>query len=505
MKFLDCIDRVSTFVDQKRVANAYVVDYRRLDYEELKEALRKTATQYWNFDNVKKTWDEIILSQSHNVRVLAPIIILDILLNKHDFSLQAGVLENEVIEREQDIINRSNEMDLDNLKEKEKLFKYVLECAWEHGDNISVDEKNLIEKIRVKFDITREEHYLISASIGRFPNKGNKIHSKDEIREVRRVLQSSGILYPIRDTKGVDYDVIPEEIALCIRQIYEIQMRNEAYDMLLQQKRVKKKEYLIDLLDRSGIEHSKYPTLSDLFYLCKRYIKPSEILGGFSIAGGLDVKDLKDWCWEIGKPYNCVKKQLITNIIDYYDNYLVVEAESSDERELYFQYFEEIANRNYDILRRQNVIKKDLDCEHLFEEATNYIFEKMLGHKPLIMKGNDHPDGMLSFNDKIIMWDNKSKEKEVNLVNHINQFDRYIRNCEKSVPVFIVIGPAFSEQSIDECVKYAANNDTLILLITAKELKDVAIKWKELHELDGQCFPLGYFKQNGRFSSKGIL
>ena len=141
MKFLDCIDRVSTFVDQKRVANAYVVDYRRLDYEELKEALRKTATQYWNFDNVKKTWDEIILSQSHNVRVLAPIIILDILLNKHDFSLQAGVLENEVIEREQDIINRSNEMDLDNLKEKEKLFKYVLECAWEHGDNISVDEK----------------------------------------------------------------------------------------------------------------------------------------------------------------------------------------------------------------------------------------------------------------------------------------------------------------------------------------------------------------------------
>ena len=121
MKFLDCIDRVSTFVDQKRVANAYVVDYRRLDYEELKEALRKTATQYWNFDNVKKTWDEIILSQSHNVRVLAPIIILDILLNKHDFSLQAGVLENEVIEREQDIINRSNEMDLDNLKEKEVL------------------------------------------------------------------------------------------------------------------------------------------------------------------------------------------------------------------------------------------------------------------------------------------------------------------------------------------------------------------------------------------------
>ena len=31
-----------------------------------------------------------------------------------------------------------------------------------------------------------------------------------------------------------------------------------------------------------------------------------------------------------------------------------------------------------------NVIEKDLQCEHLFEEATNYIFEKLYGKKIII-------------------------------------------------------------------------------------------------------------------------
>ncbi|MBQ2812573.1 MAG: hypothetical protein IJE63_04910, partial [Clostridia bacterium] len=128
---------------------------------------------------------------------------------------------------------------------------------------------------------------------------------------------------------------------------------------------------------------------------------------------------------------------------------------------------------------------------------TNYIFEKVLFNKPLTLTGTDHPDGKLSFKDKYIMWDNKSKESAVNLKDHIQQFDRYIKTSDKDVVVFMVIAPEFTAQSIQVCVDYSLNNDTQILLITAEELKTVAELWDKKHP--GEMFNLGYFKQNGRF------
>ena len=106
----------------------------------------------------------------------------------------------------------------------------------------------------------------------------------------------------------------------------------------------------------------------------------------------------------------------------------------------------------------------------------------------------------LYFKDKYIMWDNKSKETAVNLKDHIQQFDRYIKNADKDVVVFMVIAPDFTPQSIQECVDYSLNNDTQILLITAEELKTVAETWSKKHA--GEIFNLGYFKQNGRFDIK---
>jgi enhancing lycopene biosynthesis protein 2 len=118
-----------------------------------------------------------------------------------------------------------------------------------------------------------------------------------------------------------------------------------------------------------------------------------------------------------------------------------------------------------------------------------------------MLKGAEHPDGILSFSDKLIMWDNKSKESAVNLSEHIKQFDRYITKSEKPVAIFIVIAPAFSEESAKECVRYTMNSDTLILLITAEELKTLTEQWCAKHKGDEVSFPLGNFKQNGRFNS----
>lgn len=66
--------------------------------------------------------------------------------------------------------------------------------------------------------------------------------------------------------------------------------------------------------------------------------------------------------------------------------------------------------------------------------------------------GTEHPDGVLSFNDKFIFWDSKSKEMEVTQKEHIKQFDRYIITSEKLVSSIIVVGQSFSSDSADKAM-----------------------------------------------------
>ena len=56
----------------------------------------------------------------------------------------------------------------------------------------------------------------------------------------------------------------------------------------------------------------------------------------------------------------------------------------------------------------------------------------------------DHADGMLSHGEALILWDN-----ECTPASHLKQFDRYIRQPEKRVSGFIVIGLFF--RRIDGC------------------------------------------------------
>lgn len=115
--------------------------------------------------------------------------------------------------------------------------------------------------------------------------------------------------------------------------------------------------------------------------------------------------------------------------------------------------------------------------ERKFEEATDYLFEAKLNHKPLNQIGSNHPDGVIRYKDSLILWDNKSKESAVNLKVHLKQFDRYVQSAEKRVGCFLVIGPGFTEESRVLAMQYLVENDTPIPLITADELKTLAEDW----------------------------
>lgn len=497
------VEAIATVTDLKRVSSAYVIDYRNLKNEEIKEALHKTAPQYYYNENVENALNSMLFSSNREERVLTPIILKYLLLNTDDFKATNKELSDGVISYEQNIVNQSNDFMASHKAGKQKnfeFFKFVLEAAWENDDSISVDEKNLLNKIRLKLNIDDDERNILEASIGRFPMNENKLHSRDEIEVVKRKLQGLGLIFSIRDLEKETYDVIPDEIASTLRNIFGLEIRTHGYKELLEAKYVKNKSYMLNMLNKSSIEPSHHLKLDELKALCLNYVRPSLLLSGITPRDGLDTSTLSKWCAELHLPVSGQKNELVERIIHFYDNLRKDIDELEDERVVYFEFFESLANRSLEDLRAQNVIAKDIECERLFERATDYMFEELFFHKPLVLKGTEHPDGMLSYQDKLIMWDNKSKETEVNLSDHIKQFDRYIKKSEKRVPIFLVIGPSFTENSTNVAMQYMLENDTIISLVTASEIKSLAERWSKKDSKVTNPFPLGYFKQPGRFN-----
>jgi len=506
MRIEKVIENISTTNELKRIAGAYVIDFRALSKEELVEAFKKTAPQYYNIENIRKSLNICLYHDNRNVRTLAPIIIKEILLNKDGYMLESKKLNEETIKFEQNIVRKANEFVIAKnhpRKNELDLFSFILNEAWEFEDAISKDEKNLIVKIQRKLGISEKEYMVLETQLGKFPKKKNIIHTIDEIIEVRRELQRLGLLFSVRNDDGNDLDVIPLEIVNSFRAIYGVEIKKQGYEKMLADKRFRSKGYLIEIIEKSGITLHKNLKLDELKDIVMNNIKPSNLLGGFSSRDGFSSDDIYAWVKELELPLSGTKEERIQRIIEYYDQYREKQDENiEDVRKLWFENYELLANRKLSELRAKHIIEKDLECEKKFEKATDYIFEVMLNNPPLELIGSEHPDGVMTFNDKLIMWDNKSKETEVDLRDHINQFDRYIRSSEKNVASFIVIGPSFTKESVEEAMKFQLLNDTVITLVTAKQLKEIALKW--FKENPDNPFPLGYFKQPGLFNAKLI-
>ena len=511
MNYQNCVRLSNNTNDLKRIASAYVEDCRRLDLSELKAALLKTEGQYTSCENIEKQLDKLKLHENPVVRIVVPIILQGYLLDEDEFTSPCKTTDEAVLKYEQAVIDESNNFDYKNMSKDFSLLKFVLDAAWEHEDKISVDEKNLIDKIRKYLNITIREQNMLEAKAGRYPTPGNVLHSRSEIDLARKTLQTAGILFCIKNSDGVPCDIVPEEVVKGLRGYYGIEIRNYGYRQLIQYvTKITKKQYLIDIINKfndnpttSVVDVPLNPTIPCLQELVFKSIKPSHLIGGFSPKDGLGIAELQKWCSNLGLSGAGVKATLIARILEHYDALRKIEISTEDDREKYYRVFHELACRNLAFLRENGIIIKDLECERAFEKATNYLFEVMLKNKPLLLTGTEHPDGKLSFNDRYILWDNKSKESAVNLQDHISQFDRYIRESDKPVAVFMVIAPSFTENSLKECVKYSLSSDTQILLITADELKDVAEQWHKTHP--DESFNLGFFKQSGRFDRTRLL
>ena len=505
MKIEKVIENIGTVLELKRLASAYVIDYRNLSEDEIRDAFKKTAPQYYYKENVVKVLRECFLNSNRNIRILSDLIVHKVLLQKDEFMCPKRETEDLVIAWEQGVVDRSNEDLFKKATEKSRnveFFSFILDTAWQNNDEISPDEKNLIEKIRERLKITDTEFRIIEAKLGQFPQPENRLHSRSDIDEARRHLQTGGIVFSLRDTDGTDYDIVPEEVVSAIREIEGIEIRDYGYRELLRHKYVRSKQYLTATLGKRGIEVDAYNTVERLQEDIMDHISPSVVLGGLTPRDGLPVETLSKWCGELDLNVSGTKNELISRIIGFYDRLLQRLNVEDDPREAAYLYYNDFASRNSQALRAQQLIEKDIEIERKFEEATKYLFETKLRHKPLTFVGQSHADGALSFRDEILYWDNKSKESPVNLKDHIKQFDRYIRSSEKPVAGFLVIAPSFTDESSILTMQYKVENGTTITLLTAAELKSVAEQWatKQMKAKTAEPFPLGYLIQQGRFN-----
>jgi hypothetical protein len=466
-----------------RILNGYLPSVRGLEDDDLTRVLRDDAD--------KLTARERVLAAVHApdpefARGELKAIVLAVLLEEETHSLPENRLDEKVIGFEQSLVERAKSLDLTELRKDDPdrwhhfdTYRIVLEAAWSDDRTISPDEARLLGALRRHLSISREEHWLLNALIKRFPKDGCGLHSADEVNDARKELQRQGVLWQYRDDDNQNVDVIPAEIAETLRREYagkELQSVN--FRRLLSHDGVLLAD-LRDALERHGLDRSgNKAELIDRAVASE--VRPSEVLGN------LDKEKLSAMCAGFGLKSSGAKAELVSRLIEFYDDLTFeVRENPKDEREAWYADYELLAARSYAELRAKKVITRDLDIQTLFEEATEFLFEARLRVPCDRSRKENRADGRLCLEQNLcILWDCKSVEEAVNLQDHLDgQLDGYLRK-EREVATqplgFLVIGPAFTPQSIILANKYKARTGWDVALVTAAGLKHLAERWAAL-------------------------
>ncbi|HEX4612034.1 MAG TPA: hypothetical protein VH092_27805 [Urbifossiella sp.] len=462
-----------------RVLSNYLQSVRGLEDEDLTRVLRDDAAKLADKGRVLAA---LTAPDPDFTRGQLKAMILTVLLQEETYSLPENKLDGKVITFEQILVERAKSLDLTELRRGDPdrwhhfdTYRIVLDAAWSNDGQISPDEARLLAVLRGHLGISLEEHWLLSALLKRFPKDGGGLHTPDEVNDARKELQRQGVMWNYRDEANQNTDVIPAEIATVVCREWagqELQAVN--YRRLLSHDAIVLPDLRAALqgrgLDRSGNK-------ADLIgRVVASDLRPSAVLGG------LDREKLAGMCGSFGLKSSGAKAELIARLVEFYDDLTFEERETKDEREGWYSDYTLLAGRAYAELRAKRVISKDLDIQYLFEGATAFLFGTRLKVPCDPSRAENRADGRLRLDaEQCLLWDCKSAEVAVNLQDHLDgQFDGYLRK-EAQVGLrplgFLVIGPAFTPQSIRLANQYKARTNWDVALIQADGLKHLADRW----------------------------
>lgn len=480
MKIEDCIDKMSKSHLEKVVKSFTKEHYYNKDEEGYKKQIINNIDVLSDPINITGHIKEHINSSKHPYQDIIFIsFILRRLLSKNDYRATQEEIFSEIKDTEQDIILKSKEdqsySHIDPLSLK--IFKAVLETAFDDGV-ISYDELNLIIKLREHLKLQEKDQFLIQASINHFPQKNNQIHTPDQVKKILNDLQRCGVIFFCN--KPEQFYLIPEEFIRGIKEYLNIELVEDKYRKLLDTLNVSE---LKDILSSYNLKASgKKEDLTERILLTG--INPGNALNNITN------RRLSEICKKLPDVKSSGQKaEKINRIIKYYDELINIDVrETEDKREIYYDFFEQLAKVDMQNLMGKNIVKNESECKLAFEEATRFIFEKKFSQELLDQKGTNHCDGCMELEEKddFFMWDNKTKyNSKYDFPNKdFDQFKRYIRDAKrngKSVKCFLIVAPGFEDsvQMNAERLKYESGIDTDIALISASNLKWIAEEWNK--------------------------
>lgn len=471
------------------IVDSFTEDIPPKDEEEARETIIQHAEDLADSKRIRKRLFSVDLDYSQ--RYLQQFI-LESLLNEDELAATAELISQAVADYEKKIIQMAQQDDCFRYSDDRSIdiLRTVLEVAVE-DDRLSPREIALIDSLMNKLGLARREQYLLLAQLGYFPRAENKVHKHGDITAALKNLQKAGVVFYCNRHPDGSLFVIPEELEPGIKDAIGFELSDEAWKLLLN-KLTKQQLKTILASNDVPVSGSKNELIERIMHLDT---SPSETLDLFTSDELYKFLDGLQ-----GAKVSGTKNERIDRIIDYFANLSIRDKpEKGDPRELYFEYFVELANRDRENLYANDIISKDVDIEHAFEKATRFLFEEGLDIELIDLEGNEHPDGCFSLGQKgLLMWDNKSKEDVYTFpTSHLKQFNRYIREVNDRVACFLIIVPEIHEsvQTNMYELKKRSPDDTDVALISAEDLKWIANTWRD--EMESKSFNPDIFNITG--------
>jgi len=482
-----------------RIVDSFLRDVRMDSEEEIRDIILRNIDEFQNKERIVKKLD--FSDESRDVALLNEMILMSLMEQQGYISTENNLYEMvESLEKEI-LIQSEDETFLDKAMpaDSRSVFSAVLEAAWKKDDMLNAHEMNILNVLRKELKLSKHNQYLLECKIGRFPRKGNKLHTTQQIGKSLINLQTRGLILRFRE--DTSYYIIPEEIERTMRYEMGVELRNEVYKKLLEDLN---NDQLKNIL--SQIEASISGRKNELIErIISHNILPSTAL---NVLGTVELTDVLRNLE--GAKISGTKENKIQNIIDFYEKLSTPSlSDPTDERSRLYDFYEDLASRDYKALRVNKIIDKDVDVENHFEEATRYLFEKKLNIPLLDLKGTRHADGKVQFNTKeVILWDNKSTEEPYTFPeDHFKQFLRYIRSDSMRVTLFLVIVQDYTKEAVAQAQKLKAfsEEDTDVALIKAADLKYVAEQWRTFSKMNTPEFNLQVFNITGELTQNQLM
>lgn len=482
-----------------RIVDSFLKDVHMDTEDEMREVILKNIDEFQNKERVKKHLN--FSNEDRDVALLNEMILMS-LMEKEGYVLSETDLYSDVEEMEKAILKQSRDEEyIDRFIEPDvrRIYSAVLNEAWKKDDSLNAHEINILNVLRNELDLAKRDHYLLESRIGRFPQKGNKLHTHQQISRSLINLQTRGLI--LRYREDTSYYIIPKDIARILRYEMGGELRKEVYETLLADLSVNQLKEILSELDFNvgGVKEELVARIVE------HNILPSTSLDIFSS------KELSDILRNLeGAKVSGTKSEKIQNIIDYYEMLSSpASSDPTDERARLYDFYEELASRDYKTLRVNKVIEKDVHIDNYFEDATKYIFERKLGVELIETEGTRNADGKILFNSTdVILWDNKSTEKPYTFPDsHFNQFLRYIRSEEMRVTLFLVIVHDYTSDAVAQAQKLKAfsEEDTDVVLVKASDIVYVAENWKDYSDQINPEFNLQTFNMTGELTRNLLM